>query len=83
MDEKDRIALLTYNTSVKQKFGLQEATKDNKTVFQEAINSITADGRTNLCDGLIKGKYPPGSMVLLVFEIICPVENDIAINSMK
>ena len=59
VDERDRIALLTYNTSVKQHFGLQEATPENKQIFQNAISSIIADGRTNLCDGLMKGKYAP------------------------
>eukprot|EP00731_Ephydatia_muelleri_P031014 Em0022g528a len=55
LDERDRIALLTYNTSVKQHFALQEATAENKQIFQNAISSIIADGRTNLCDGLMKG----------------------------
>ena len=57
VDERDRIALLTYNTSVKQHFGLQEATAENKQMFRNAISTIIADGRTNLCDGLMKGKY--------------------------
>eukprot|EP00731_Ephydatia_muelleri_P036950 Em0361g3a len=55
VDERDCIALLTYNTSVKQCFGLQEATAENKQIFQNAISTIIADGRTNLCDGLMKG----------------------------
>ncbi|KAL5460235.1 hypothetical protein EMCRGX_G033664 [Ephydatia muelleri] len=55
LDERDRIALLTYNTSVKQHFALQEATAENKQIFQNAISSIIADGQTNLCDGLMKG----------------------------
>eukprot|EP00731_Ephydatia_muelleri_P031018 Em0022g532a len=55
LDERDCIALLTYNTSVKQCFGLQEATAENKQIFQNAISTIIADGRTNLCDGLMKG----------------------------
>ena len=66
MDERDRIALLTYNTSVKQHFGLQEATAENKQIFQNVISSIIADGRTNLCDCLTKGKYAP---LLLIWDL--------------
>lgn len=55
MDERDRIALLTYNTVARQHFGLLEATAENKKIFRDAVSSITAQGRTNLCDGLIKG----------------------------
>ena len=59
VDERDRIALLTYNTSVKQHFGLLEATAENKQIFKDAISPITAEGRTNLCDGLMKGMCLP------------------------
>ena len=52
MDEKDRIALILFNSSVKLLNGLEYLTSENKTKIKKKIEEINADGGTNIASGL-------------------------------
>ena len=52
MDEKDRIALILFNSSAKLLNGLEYLTSENKTKIKKKIEEINADGGTNIASGL-------------------------------
>ena len=52
MDEKDRIALILFDSSAKLLNGLEYLTSENKTKIKKKIEEINADGGTNIASGL-------------------------------
>ena len=52
MDEKDRIALILFNSSAKLFNDLEYLTKENKAKIKKKIETIDADGGTNIASGL-------------------------------
>ena len=55
--ETDRFSLITYETSVKTVFGLTPMTADHKTEKKSLIKKLRTGDMTNLCEGLLTGKY--------------------------
>ena len=52
MDEKDRIALILFHSSANLFNDLEYLTKENKTKIKKKIETINADGGTNIASGL-------------------------------
>lgn len=55
LTDKDRLALVTYDTNVYVDFGLMNMTKDNKKAASSKIQNIRDGSSTNLCGGLLRG----------------------------
>lgn len=55
LNEKDRLAVVSYDDKVCVEFGLCNMTKQNKDFASSKINGIKQRGMTNLCGGLLKG----------------------------
>lgn len=53
LKDKDRLALITFNSSSKKLADLEYTTQNNKNFFQNKINEIIAGGGTNINSGLI------------------------------
>merc|ERR1712013_818779 len=55
LTDKDRLALITYDTQVYADFGLMKMTKGNKQKASQKIQNISDGTCTNLCGGLLRG----------------------------
>ena len=55
--ECDRLSLVTYDTNVKLECGLTKMDKVNKEKVKRLVQSITDGSSTNLCGGLITGRW--------------------------
>ena len=53
--EKDRLSLITYDTSVTVDFELLLMNKENKEYAIAKIESVKSGSSTNLCGGLLQG----------------------------
>ena len=56
----DRICLVLYDDRVDVEFPLTRMTKDNKELTKAKVEKIKDRGATNLCGGLLKGKFQLG-----------------------
>ena len=54
----DKFSLVTYNNRVKVDFHLADMHRANKDRFKAVIRELTAENRTDLCGGLVKGNLP-------------------------
>ena len=55
--DTDRFSLITYDESVKTVFDLTPMTADHKAEKKDLIKRVVTGRMTNLCEGLLTGKY--------------------------
>lgn len=55
LNDKDRLALITYDTEIYTDFDLMNMTKENKKKASDKIQNIMDGSSTNLCGGLMRG----------------------------
>mmetsp|Transcript_28743 Transcript_28743/g.37726 ORF Transcript_28743/g.37726 Transcript_28743/m.37726 type:complete len:759 (+) Transcript_28743:142-2418(+) len=55
LTEKDRLALVSYNSSARQVFGLIQMTNEGKKTAEVAMEALAPGGQTNIWDGLLTG----------------------------
>ena len=54
MDQKDRIALVLFESEAKLYYDINYLTQENKSKIKELINNINASGGTNIASGVSK-----------------------------
>lgn len=57
MKECDRLSLITYDSNVKLQCALTKMDKANKEMVKHLVKSITDGSSTNLCGGLVTGRW--------------------------
>ena len=55
LTEEDRLSIITYNENVCVDFQICKLSEDNREEALRKIDQIESGGRTNLCEGLLKG----------------------------